>query len=244
MSEETKHNGLDCWCEQCHAGYELMASARMFLCPDCGNKRCPRATSHQNACTGSNEPGQEGSSYFFAEAGIQQGPVDIVDESRLTAGGLMMAGILAEIQKGQAAVTTTSSLNTPEPAPVGNDSRPIWDLVIEDMRERDRGGREKYGVPLQAGNGRKPLVDAYQEKLDECVYIRQEIEERAKLDAELAKAKIDQSCLQNLLATIHGDGGHRAAEFGVVTATSEAMGKWLALSAKAETLDALSKAQA
>lgn len=36
---------------------------QMFLCPTCGNKRCPHATDHRLACTGSNEPGQEGSSY-------------------------------------------------------------------------------------------------------------------------------------------------------------------------------------
>jgi hypothetical protein len=32
-------------------------------CPVCGNKRCPKATDHENACTHSNEPGQVGSSY-------------------------------------------------------------------------------------------------------------------------------------------------------------------------------------
>lgn len=37
--------------------------ARMFLCPICGNKRCPHATDHRLACTGSNEPGQPGSNY-------------------------------------------------------------------------------------------------------------------------------------------------------------------------------------
>jgi len=36
---------------------------RMILCPDCGNKRCPKANHHDNACTGSNEPGQKGSAY-------------------------------------------------------------------------------------------------------------------------------------------------------------------------------------
>lgn len=35
----------------------------MILCPICGNKRCPHATDHRNACTGSNEPGQAGSAY-------------------------------------------------------------------------------------------------------------------------------------------------------------------------------------
>jgi hypothetical protein len=36
---------------------------RMFLCAACGNKRCPHATDHRLECTGSNEPGQKGSSY-------------------------------------------------------------------------------------------------------------------------------------------------------------------------------------
>jgi hypothetical protein len=36
---------------------------RMILCATCGNKRCPHATDHRHACTGSNEPGQPGSAY-------------------------------------------------------------------------------------------------------------------------------------------------------------------------------------
>lgn len=39
------------------------SSVRMILCPDCGNKRCPKATDHRNDCTNSNEPGQKGSRY-------------------------------------------------------------------------------------------------------------------------------------------------------------------------------------
>lgn len=35
----------------------------MVVCPDCGNKRCPKSTHHDNACTGSNKPGQTGSRY-------------------------------------------------------------------------------------------------------------------------------------------------------------------------------------
>jgi len=35
----------------------------MVLCPLCGNKRCPKATSHEEPCTNSNEPGQPGSRY-------------------------------------------------------------------------------------------------------------------------------------------------------------------------------------
>jgi glycerol-3-phosphate cytidylyltransferase len=34
-----------------------------IVCPNCGNKRCPRATDHTLECTNSNEPGQQGSRY-------------------------------------------------------------------------------------------------------------------------------------------------------------------------------------
>ena len=35
----------------------------MILCATCGNKRCPHATNHDNACTNSNATGQAGSDY-------------------------------------------------------------------------------------------------------------------------------------------------------------------------------------
>ena len=34
-----------------------------IVCRECGNKRCPHANNHNNACTKSNEPGQAGSAY-------------------------------------------------------------------------------------------------------------------------------------------------------------------------------------
>ncbi|WP_413773464.1 hypothetical protein [Klebsiella sp. K-Nf6] len=51
----------DCWCRACRP--VAINDMRFVVCPDCGNKRCPRANDHRNACTGSNEPGQEGSAY-------------------------------------------------------------------------------------------------------------------------------------------------------------------------------------
>lgn len=83
-----------------------------------------------------------------------------------------------------------NGLNAAEPAPIANSSRPIWGLVIEDMQERDRAGRQKYGTPLQAGNGRDALVDAYQEALDLVVYLRQEIEQRRQAQ-EIARAAME-----------------------------------------------------
>jgi hypothetical protein len=40
-----------------------IGATRMIVCSECGNKRCPHGTDHRNECTGSNEPGQEGSRY-------------------------------------------------------------------------------------------------------------------------------------------------------------------------------------
>ena len=51
----------DCSCRTCRP--VTMTDMRFVVCPECGNKRCPHANDHRNACTGSNEPGQEGSAY-------------------------------------------------------------------------------------------------------------------------------------------------------------------------------------
>ncbi|EOG1788727.1 hypothetical protein ACK3RO_003322 [Enterobacter kobei] len=51
----------DCWCRTCRP--VTFSDSRFVVCPECGNKRCPHANDHRNACTGSNEPGQEGSAY-------------------------------------------------------------------------------------------------------------------------------------------------------------------------------------
>lgn len=84
-----------------------------------------------------------------------------------------------------------------EPKPQPNDNPAIWVLVLEDvphvfprsdqgevvsalradMHARDEYGRKKHGCPLQAGNGRNPWVDAYQEALDGCAYSRQMADE-------------------------------------------------------------------
>ncbi len=62
------------------------------------------------------------------------------------------------------------------PIPNGNTS--VTALVISDLRQRERTGKQKYGTTLQADNGRDALMDAYQEALDLCQYLRQALEER------------------------------------------------------------------
>jgi len=63
-----------------------------------------------------------------------------------------------------------------EPSPIQS-TGDIWKDVQSDMEQRRKFGINKYGTPLQAHNGRNPLVDAYQEALDLVVYLKQAIEE-------------------------------------------------------------------
>ena len=63
---------MDICCHKCAEGKTVeiaknfqiaLSAAMMILCRKCGNKRCPKASDHTLACTGSNDPGQEGSIY-------------------------------------------------------------------------------------------------------------------------------------------------------------------------------------
>lgn len=65
-----------------------------------------------------------------------------------------------------------------QPAPTPNCNAHIADLVMADILNRKQKGIETYGTPLQAHNGRDALVDAYEEALDLCCYLKQAIEER------------------------------------------------------------------
>jgi len=57
-----------CWCYRCLSQIQdehgiPVTSYTFIVCPECGNKRCPRATNHELECSHSNEPGQQGSIY-------------------------------------------------------------------------------------------------------------------------------------------------------------------------------------
>ena len=99
-----------------------------------------------------------------------------------------------------------------QPAPIATSRRPAWELVIEytevmqmqqpenkriktlvlaDMRERDKVGRERYGTPLQAGNGRRHLIDAYQEHQDFAVYLRTWLDEQG-VSGDLPTRTLDE----------------------------------------------------
>lgn len=57
-------------------------------------------------------------------------------------------------------------------------SESVTDAVIHDLEERRKQGTTKYGTELKSFNGRDALVDAYQEALDLCCYLKQALLER------------------------------------------------------------------
>lgn len=75
-----------------------------------------------------------------------------------------------EIRAQRAAI-----LAQPRPRGSGPD---IARLVQRDIEARAKVGQRKYGERLKSHNGRDALTDAYQEALDLCCYLRQEIAER------------------------------------------------------------------
>lgn len=69
----------------------------------------------------------------------------------------------------------------PQPAPLRNGGRRVLDQVVADLQARAEFGKEKYGTYLEVHNGRDPLWDAYQEALDLCMYLRQELMRREEM---------------------------------------------------------------
>lgn len=64
-----------------------------------------------------------------------------------------------------------------QPLPAANKRRFVQELVRKDISDRLEFGISKYGVGLQAFNGRDVMQDLYDEILDAACYLRQFIEE-------------------------------------------------------------------
>lgn len=58
-------------------------------------------------------------------------------------------------------------------------SQPVFPAVIADLQEREKLGIKKYGQALHTENGRDALKDAYQESLDQTLYLKQRLMEEA-----------------------------------------------------------------
>lgn len=76
------------------------------------------------------------------------------------------------------------------------------EALAADLDERDRIGRETYGVPLYSHNGRDPLIDLYEELLDAYVYATQ-----YKLEHEdSSAARVVEDALRHVHSLIVGRG--------------------------------------
>lgn len=64
-----------------------------------------------------------------------------------------------------------------QPRSTGN-GKVVLGEVIKDLEARAIVGEKKHGSLLRTDNGRYALMDAYQEALDLCMYLKQELMER------------------------------------------------------------------
>lgn len=78
---------------------------------------------------------------------------------------------------GRSLLLEEDAATAKQPTPKGS-GNPILGMVLADLTNRALEGKEKYGEPLLAHNGRNSLWDAYQEALDLAMYLRQAIEEQ------------------------------------------------------------------
>lgn len=85
--------------------------------------------------------------------------------------------LMADKYKFEPFISVEDAATAKQSAPKGS-GKPILGMVLADLTNRALEGKEKYGEPLLAHNGRNPLWDAYQEALDLAMYLRQAIEEQ------------------------------------------------------------------
>lgn len=94
--------------------------------------------------------------------------------SRGSMDGLL--GMIVNAGEDDSQPTPIQQATVTQPTPKG-EGEDIARLVRKDIEYRAEVGEEKYGERLKPFNGRSSLVDAYQEALDLCMYLRQLIEE-------------------------------------------------------------------
>lgn len=63
-----------------------------------------------------------------------------------------------------------------------DDSLAVYNDLSKILVLRRETGKKKYGTELQTFNGRIPLVDAFQEALDLCLYLCQDLAEKQEVD--------------------------------------------------------------
>lgn len=92
-------------------------------------------------------------------------------------------------------ISLASDATVAEPRPIGGTGEPVFDEVIADMEARKAYGIHTYGEPLRTFNGRRMLVDAYQEAIDLALFVKGEIMERRAIARRLASAEAEIEAL-------------------------------------------------
>jgi len=125
----------------------------------------------------------------------------------------------------------------PEPPPRG-DGAEVLPLVIADLQARSEMGRAKYGTTLRVNNGRNSLMDAYQEALDQVMYLRQRLEEERSTPKTLGEKLVDASA--QFGGTVHA----LRSEIDKVTAERDAAQKRVKELLAGPVFDGISLAEA
>ena len=82
-----------------------------------------------------------------------------------------------------------------QPLPVVNEEPDIQSQVIADIAERRELGIRRYGTALQPHNNRDALRDAYEECLDQAMYLKQLLVERDALwNSDAVRKQITDAC--------------------------------------------------
>ena len=92
-----------------------------------------------------------------------------------------------------------------QPLPIPNDEPDIQSQVIADIEARRELGIKRYGSALQPFNGRDALRDAYEESLDQTMYLKQALVEQAHPDPGFAvlREQIDDAMHGHLCPDCH-----------------------------------------
>jgi hypothetical protein len=141
----------DCPCAACDPGLILDGKptglpSRMSVCPDCGNKRCPKAANHAKwECSGSNEVGQVGVPAEGTQIATQE-PAEAQVERVLALaqkfhadGAIIAARMVREAVAGRA----SGGPVTPHPYIVGEQG-PVQAVVVDSQAvpsENEEDGR-------------------------------------------------------------------------------------------------------
>ena len=73
-----------------------------------------------------------------------------------------------------------------QPMPTPRDVPSVQGMVIADLKFRLEVGIQRYGTPLQPHNGRDMLLDAYEEAMDLCIYLKGVLVERGGYGGRVA----------------------------------------------------------